>query len=96
MGQCFQALKRNYEAAAAYEKVFTLFPEDTNRREALLRGGALLTATEFAPSRATSGTTTQKEKFLSRAWRPTGPKDPAARNIKFVAGGKDGENERAT
>src|SRR6185503_14085142 len=30
MAQCFQALKRNYEAAIAYEKVFTLFPKDTN------------------------------------------------------------------
>src|SRR5688572_22599406 len=34
MGQCFQALQRNYEAAFAYEKLFTRFPKDPNAPKA--------------------------------------------------------------
>jgi tetratricopeptide (TPR) repeat protein len=81
MGQCFQALKRNYEAAFVYEKVFTLHPKDANAAKACYEAVRCYNA-EFALS-GDKRDDEQKEKYLS-VLAATWPKDPAARNIKFV------------
>ncbi len=81
MGDCFKALKRNYEAAVVYEKVFTLFPDDQNAAKACFEAVRCY-ATEFDLS-GDKRDDDQKEKFLSvlaARW----PKDPSARNINFV------------
>jgi len=81
MGDCFKGLKRNYEAAVAYEKVFTLFPKDPNAAKACFEAVRCY-ATEFDLS-GDKRDDDQKEKYLTTLannW----PKDPAARNIKFV------------
>jgi hypothetical protein len=81
MGDCFKGLKRNYEAAVAYEKMFTLFPEDKNAAKACFEAVRCY-ATEFELS-GDKRDDDQKEKFLTvlaNKW----PSDPAARNIKFV------------
>src|SRR6185436_8009531 len=81
MGQCFQALKRNYEAAAVYEKVFTLYQKDPNAPKACYEAVRCYNA-EFAIS-GDKRDDEQKEKYLSTL-AANWPKDPAARNIKFV------------
>jgi tetratricopeptide (TPR) repeat protein len=81
MGDCFKALKRNYEAAVAYEKVFTLFPKDANAAKACFEAVRCY-ATEFELS-GDKKDDDQKEKYLSHL-AANWPKDPAARNIKFV------------
>jgi hypothetical protein len=81
MGQCFQALHRNYEAAFAYEKVFTLFPKDPNAPKACYEAVRCYN-TEFALS-GDKRDDDQKEKYLAllaSQW----PRDPAARNLKYV------------
>jgi tetratricopeptide (TPR) repeat protein len=81
MGQCFQALHRNYEAASAYEKVFTRYPKDPNAPKACYEAVRCFNA-EFAIS-GDPRDDDRKEKFLSllaAQW----PKDPAARNLKYV------------
>src|SRR6185436_11958865 len=81
MAQCFQALKRNYEAAIAYEKVFTLFPKDTNAAKSCFETVRCY-STEFTLS-GDKRDDEAKEKFLT-VLATNWPKDPAARNIKFV------------
>jgi tetratricopeptide (TPR) repeat protein len=81
MAQCYQALKRNYEAAVAYEKVFTLFPKDTNAAKSCFEAVRCY-STEFTLS-ADKRDDEAKEKFLT-VLATNWPKDPAARNIKFV------------
>ena len=81
MGQCFQALKRNYEAATVYEKVFTLYQKDANAPKACYEAVRCFNA-EFALS-GDKRDDDQKEKYLS-VLAANWPKDPAARNIKFV------------
>jgi tetratricopeptide (TPR) repeat protein len=81
MGDCFKGLKRNYEAAVVYEKVFTLFPKDANAAKACFEAVRCY-ATEFDLS-GDKRDDDQKEKYL-RVLADNWPKDPAARNIKFV------------
>jgi tetratricopeptide (TPR) repeat protein len=81
MGQCFQAMKRHYEAAAVYEKVFTLYQKDANAAKACYEAVRCFN-TEFALS-GDKRDDDQKEKYLS-VLAANWPKDPAARNIKFV------------
>jgi len=81
MGQCFQALKRSYEAAFVYEKVFTLYPKDANAAKACYEAVRCYNA-EFVLS-GDKRDDEQKEKYLS-VLAANWPKDPAARNIKFV------------
>ena len=81
MGQCFQAMKRNYEAAMAYEKVFSLYQKDPNAPKACYEAVRCFNA-EFAIS-GDKRDDDQKEKYLS-VLAANWPKDPAARNIKFV------------
>jgi tetratricopeptide (TPR) repeat protein len=81
MGQCYQTLKRNYEAAFVYEKVFTFYPKDTNAAKACYEAVRCYN-TEFALS-GDKRDDDQKEKYLS-VLAANWPKDPAARNIKFV------------
>jgi|GEM_PF-3215031 len=81
MGDCFKGLKRNYEAAVAYEKMFTLFPEDKNAAKACFEAVRCY-ATEFDLS-GDKRDDDQKEKFLTHLANKW-PSDPAARNIKFV------------
>jgi tetratricopeptide (TPR) repeat protein len=81
MGQCFQALQRNYEAAFAYEKVFTLSPKDPNAPKACYEAVRCYNA-EFALS-GDKRDDDVKEKYLAllaAQW----PRDPAARNLKYV------------
>lgn len=81
MGQCFQALKRNYEAAAAYEKTFTLFPKHELAAKACYETLRCY-ATEFGIS-GDKRDDDAKEKYLA-VLASNWPKDPAARNLKFV------------
>ncbi|HZE96620.1 MAG TPA: tetratricopeptide repeat protein, partial [Planctomycetota bacterium] len=81
MGQCYGALRRNYEAAAVYEKVFTLYPKDANAPKACYEAVRCYN-TEFSLS-GDKRDDDQKEKYLS-VLAANWPKDPAARNIKFV------------
>jgi len=81
MGECYQAMHRNYEAAFAYEKVFTLFPKDPNAPKACYEAVRCYNA-EFAIS-GDPRDDQQKEKFLSLL-ATNWPKDPAARNLKYV------------
>jgi len=81
MGQCFQALRRNYEAAFAYEKVFTFFPKDPNAPKACYEAVRCYNA-EFSIS-GDKRDDDQKEKFLSLL-ASNWPRDPAARNLKYV------------
>ena len=81
MGQCFQTLKRNYEAALVYEKVFMLYPKDPNAAKACYEAVRCFNA-EFVLS-GDKRDDDQKEKYLS-VLAANWPKDPAARNIKFV------------
>jgi hypothetical protein len=81
MGQCFQALHRNYEAAFAYEKVFTRYPKDPNAPKACYEAVRCYNA-EFALS-ADPRDDAQKEKYLALL-AATWPRDPAARNLKYV------------
>src|SRR5205814_5144875 len=81
MGQCFQSLKRNYEAAAAYEKVFTLFAKHDLAAKACYEALRCF-ATEFTLS-GDKRDDDAKEKFLG-VLATNWPKDPAARNLKFV------------
>ncbi|RPH50448.1 MAG: hypothetical protein EHM91_02020 [Planctomycetota bacterium] len=82
MGQCFQALRRNYEAAAAYEKVFTLFPKNEEYAAKACYETVRCYSTEFTLS-GDKRDDDLKEKFLS-VLAANWPKNPAARNIKFV------------
>jgi tetratricopeptide (TPR) repeat protein len=82
MGQCFQSLRRNYEAAAAYEKVFTLFPKNEEFAAKACYETVRCYSTEFALS-GDKRDDDLKEKFLS-VLAANWPKNPAARNIKFV------------
>src|SRR5579862_1544514 len=81
MGQCFQTMKRNYEAALVYEKVFTLYPKDANAAKACYEAVRCFNA-EFVLS-GDKRDDDQKEKYLG-VLAANWPKDPAARNIKFV------------
>jgi len=81
MGECFKNLKRNYEAAAAYEKVFSLYPKDKQAAKACFEAVRCY-STEFGVS-GDKRDDDMKEKFLS-VLAANWPKDPAARNIKFV------------
>ena len=58
MGDCFKGLKRNYEAAVAYEKVFTLFPKDANAAKACFEAVRCYAPSSNSP--ATSATTTRR------------------------------------
>jgi tetratricopeptide (TPR) repeat protein len=81
MGQCFQSLNRTYEAAFAYEKVFTLFPRHPLAPKACYEAVRCFNA-EFALS-GDKRDDDQKEKYLSLL-AATWPRDPAARNLKYV------------
>jgi tetratricopeptide (TPR) repeat protein len=81
MGQCFQALRRNYEAAAAYEKVFRVFPKDVNAAKACYEAVRCFNA-EFALS-GDKRDDDQKEAYLALL-AANWPRDPAARNLKYV------------
>jgi len=81
MGQCYQAMRRNYEAAFVYEKVFMSYPKDANAPKACYEAVRCYNA-EFALS-GDKRDDDQKEKYLS-VLAANWPKDPAARNIKFV------------
>jgi tetratricopeptide (TPR) repeat protein len=82
MGQCFQSLKRNYEAAAVFEKVFTLFPRNEEYAAKACYETVRCYSTEFTLS-GDKRDDDAKEKYLS-VLAANWPKNPAARNIKFV------------
>jgi len=81
MGQCYQELKRNLEAVVAYEAVFTLFPKDERAAKACYECVRC-----YIAEHGVTGDKREddlKDKYLgilAQNW----PKDPAARNIKFV------------
>jgi hypothetical protein len=81
MGECFKNLRRNYEAAAAYEKVFTLFPKHESAAKACFETVRCY-QTEFNISNDKRDDEL-KDKYLG-VLATNWPKDPAARNIKFV------------
>src|SRR5579862_7271554 len=81
MGQCWQALGRNYEAAFSYENVFGPFPSDPNAAKACYEAVRCYNA-EFAVS-GDKRDDAEKERLLSllaSSW----PRDPAARNLKYI------------
>ena len=81
MGQCYQEMKRNLEAVVAYEAVFTLFPKDERAAKACYECVRCYIA-EFAVT-GDKRDDEMKDKYLSKL-AENWPKDPAARNIKFV------------
>ena len=81
MAQCLSAMGRRYEAAFAYEQVFTLYPKDAQAAKACFEAARCLNA-EFAMS-GDKRDDEAKDKFLSllaAQW----PNDPAAVNIKYL------------
>lgn len=81
MGQCFQTLKRNYEAAVVFEKVFTLYPKHERAAQAAFQVARCYDA-EFTIT-GDKKDEEAKDKALT-ALATNWPKDPAARNIKFL------------
>jgi hypothetical protein len=86
MGQCFQQMKRNYEAAMAYENVFRLQPKHELAAKACYEVVRCFNS-EFTVS-GDKRDDEAKEKYLSLL-ASNWPKDPAARNIKFVQAEKE-------
>lgn len=81
MAQCYQGLRRNYEAAMAFENVFKNFPTDPLAAKACYEAVRVYNA-EFAVS-GDKKDEEQKDRLiglLAASW----PKDPAARNLRFV------------
>jgi tetratricopeptide (TPR) repeat protein len=81
MGVIYQDLRRNYEAAIAYEQVLTLFPDHPLAAKACYEAGRCYSL-EFEVSKDKKDDEL-KEKFLSilaTKW----PKDPVARNIRYM------------
>ncbi|HKS16132.1 MAG TPA: tetratricopeptide repeat protein, partial [Planctomycetota bacterium] len=80
MGQCLQELKRHYEAAVAYEKVFTLQPKHEKAAKACF-SASLCYGLEFE----TSGDKRDEEaadRFQAKLldW----PNDPVSKNVRYV------------
>ncbi len=81
MAQCLSAMGRRYEAAFAYEQVFTLYPRDAQAAKACFEAARCMNA-EFAMS-GDKRDDVEKDRLLSllaAQW----PNDPAAVNIKYL------------
>jgi len=82
MGQCLQEMKRHYEAAVAYERVFTLAPKHDKAAKACF-GAIVCYSLEFE----TSGDKKDEEAVERyQAKLLDWPQDPAAKNVPYLQG----------
>lgn len=81
LGQCLQTMRRNYEAAFAFEMLLRLYPKHELAAKACFEAARCYN-TEFGVS-GDKRDDEAKERFLSQL-AANWPKDPAARNIPYL------------